>query len=247
MPLLELPEQEFTAQNARETNIFDVYVPPYDLTAEMLFAGAFCPTSWLRQSFPEVPFLSLWGKTPLAFWFSRINQIVYHLPDGGQGVLGAPDAALYNELNVMALLKRRAFWVPGIYATTELTLRIGRAYGMPKQLTQMTYERRGNAIESENWHGGRRSFVQARTVGSGRMLGTVARWLLPMKIWEARFPDGPPLSPLLEEIPRLTPARITQGQVWVNEAWMPEPLRLLPFGFHATALRMKLPPRRDRA
>jgi hypothetical protein len=246
MPLLE-SEREIGLPDdagARSTNILDVYVPPFDLTAEMLFAGVLCPTHWLKQSFPDVPFLSLWGRTPLALWFSRINQIVYNLPDGGTNVLGAPDATLYNELNIMALLRRPAFFVPGIYATTDLTIRIGRTYGMPKQMTKMTYERQGKRITSENWHGGRRSEVQATVWGSGKALGTIARWLLPLRIWEARFPEGQPLRPLLEDIPRLAPARIQRGEIWVNEPWMPQPLPLLPFGFHAPALRMKLPPPR---
>ena len=243
MPLLESPlDLSLSESTNAQRSILDEYVPPYDLTAEMLFASAFCPTVWLTRSFPETPFLSLFGKTPLVFWFSRINQIVYNLPDGGTDVLGSPEATLYNELNVMAPLKRTAVFVPGIYATTELTLRIGRAYGMPKQMTEMSYERHGKEIFSENLHGGRRSFIKATTLGSGRVPAALARLILPLCVWEARFPEGAPVRALIEAVPRLKPARIRQGQVWVDEPWMPQPLKLLPFGFHATALRMQLPP-----
>lgn len=244
MTHLELPLESYSLEGADRlpADILNRYIPPFDLTAEMLFAASLCPTAWLTRSFPNKPFLSIWGRTPLVFWFSRINQIVYNAPDGGTDVLGSPNATLYNELNVMALLRRTAFFVPGIYATTELTLRIGRAYGMPKQMTEMSYERQGSVIESENLHGGRRSWVRATTGGNGRTLAALSRRILPLCIWEARFPEGAPLRPLLEEIPRFAPARIRHGQVWVNEAWMPEPLKLLPFGFHAQGLRMQLPP-----
>ena len=33
-------------------------LPPFDLTADMLFALALCPTPPLRRAFPGVPFIS---------------------------------------------------------------------------------------------------------------------------------------------------------------------------------------------
>jgi hypothetical protein len=124
-------------EQGTESAIFDRYRPPFDLTSDMLLALAFCPTSPLRQAFPETPFLSLLGWTPLVVWFSRITEGWYRDPAGRPRL--ADEGIPYNELNVLALLRAPAVFVPGIYASSELSVRIGHGYGMPKQLVPVDF------------------------------------------------------------------------------------------------------------
>src|SRR5690348_9041188 len=103
--------------------IFTRYSPPFDLLSDMLFAGALAPTGPLRAAFPAVPFLTLGGRTPLVLWFARVKEGCYRDPaSGAVHCLGGPGATLYYELNVLALLRRRGGFVPGIYATSGLTI-----------------------------------------------------------------------------------------------------------------------------
>src|SRR5438270_3017762 len=105
-------------------DIFSQYAPPFDLTSDMLFALALCPTMPLRRTFPEVPFVSLLGKTPLLLWFSRVTKMCYHNTEGAQHCLDGA-AEMYDEVNVVAFLRQRMLFVPGIYATSDLTIRVG--------------------------------------------------------------------------------------------------------------------------
>jgi hypothetical protein len=72
-------------------------------------------------------------------WFSRGKEGAYTNPTaaGTRRCLGGPSEVLYNELNVVAALRRPAGFVPSIYATSALTIGIGHRYGMPKQPIRM--------------------------------------------------------------------------------------------------------------
>src|SRR5437764_10396335 len=155
-------------ERARTAAALERYRPPYDLTADMLVVPALCPTAPLRQTFPCVPFLAVRGKTPLVLWFSRITEVCYCDAAGERRCEGGAETALYNELNIIALLHQRAFFVPGIYATGERTIRIGHRYGMPKQLTSMQVRVHGPHFDASMMDGACESFALARLLGAGK-------------------------------------------------------------------------------
>jgi hypothetical protein len=206
----------------------------------MLFAVALCPTDPLRRSFPGVPFVSLLGRTPLLVWFSRVKSVCYTDATGERRCTGGPEAQLYNELNVLALLPR-AFFAPGIYATSELTIQIGRREGMPKQPAPMSLQAGGKRIRSRMIHGGRRSFVRARLLGSGKALGRLLSPALPLRVWPARFPSGRYVRAIIRATPRVRIAYLQAGRLSLETNWLPYRVRLLPLGLYFQDLRMQLP------
>jgi hypothetical protein len=222
--------------------IFAQYAPPFDLRSDMLFAAALCPTAPLRRAFPDQPFLSLAGHTPLLLWFSRVKAACFGHPAGGRRRIGGPRTVMYQELNVVALLRRRAMFVPGIYATSELTIRIGHGYGMPKQPTAMRLRVDGARVAARVDDGPRRSYVRARRLGAGRFLAILAVRLWPLRVWPARFPRGGQVRALIRAAPRLQPALIPAGRLALDAAWLPRPVLLLPLGLYASDLLMRLPP-----
>lgn len=223
------------------SDIFAQYAPPFDLTSDMLFALALCSTRPLSQVFPGVPFLSLVGHTPLLLWFSRITQMCYHDRLGVQHCLGEA-AGLYYELNVVALARQRMLFVPGIYATSELTIRVGQGYGMPKHPATMQVQVGGSRFYSEVRDGRRQSVVQARLLGSGNGLVKLVSRFLPSFTWPVRFSSGSGIRALIEETPGVQLAYVQEGQLALEAEWLPQKATLLPAGFYLPGLRMQLPP-----
>ena len=100
------------------------------------------------------------------------------------------ETALYNELNIIALLRQRALFVPAIYATGERTIRIGHRYGMPKQPASMQVRVDTTRFEAQMMDGACESFARARLLGSGRGVAQMVSRLWPRQLWPARFPIG---------------------------------------------------------
>jgi len=232
-----------SSQVSREmSDIFAQYAPPFDLTSDMLFVLALCPTRLLSQAFPGVPFLSLVGKTPLLLWFSRITEMCYHDTLGAQRCFGGSSAVLYHELNVVAFLRQRMLFVPGIYATSLLSIRVGHRYGMPKQPTTMQVQVGDKWVRSQVRDGTRQSFVRARLLGSGKGVAKLFSRFLPSLTWPVRFPSGSGIRALIEEAPRVQLAYVQAGRLALEAEWLPEAVRLLPLGCYLPGLRMQLPP-----
>lgn len=228
-------------QSGSESNIFAEYGPPFDLTSDMLFALALCHTRPLSLAFPSVPFLSLLGKTPLLLWFSRINEICYYNTVGVQHCIGRPSAALYHELNVAAFLRERTLFVPGIYATSDLTIRVGHGYGMPKQAVTMQIQVECSQFRSEMQEGTRQSFVRARLLGSGIGATRLITWLLPSFTWPVHFPSGSQIRALITKTSRMHLAHLQAGSLALETEWLPKSVRLLPVGCYMSDLHMQLP------
>jgi hypothetical protein len=217
------------------------YQPPFDLLSDMIFVAALCPTGPLRQAFPGVPLLSIFGRTPLFMWFSRVKEIRYHDENREHGVMGGPNVVLYNELNVVAAMRQRGFFVPGIYATSPLTIQIGRGYyGMPKYSTEMTFQVAGQRLTSEERAGLCHTTLRARLFTRGMVAGKVLSRLLPLRTWPACLPSGDSVRALIERTPRAQPAWV-RGRLELDEPWLPEAAPLLPFGLYLPDLRMQLP------
>jgi hypothetical protein len=224
------------------TDIFAQYAPPFHLTSDMLFVLALCPSRPLRRTFPGVPFVSLLGKTPLLLWFSRITQMCYHDTEGTEHCIGGSEASLYHELNVVAFLREPALFVPGIYATSMLSVQVGHRYGMPKHPTTMSVQSAGPRFRSEMQDGTRQSIVRAQLLGSGKGLAKLISRFLPRWTWLVRFPSGSRIRALIEEMPRAQLAYVQAGQLALEAEWLPEAVRLLPVGCYLPGLRMQLPP-----
>jgi hypothetical protein len=227
-------------EQGTESAIFDRYRPPFDLTSDMLLALAFCPTSPLRQAFPETPFLSLLGWTPLVVWFSRITEGWYRDPAGRPRL--ADEGIPYNELNVLALLRAPAVFVPGIYASSELSVRIGHGYGMPKQLVPVDFGlSRARLAASADEHG-HRSHVAAMLLGSGRGPARLLSPFWPLHTWPVCFPSGTGLQAVVRAIRGVQLAYIRRSQLALRVPWLPRPVRLQPVGVYLSDLQFRLPP-----
>jgi hypothetical protein len=238
--LTVLFDQPALEKNLQEQSpILKEYTPPYELLSDMLFVLALCPTPPLRQCFPEQPFLSLGGKTPLLMWYSRVREIQYG-HEGERRQLGSEQDVLYNELNVLALLRQRALFVPAIYATSNLTIAIGHAYGMPKQKAAMTLRVERGHLTSTLQQGAGKSTVQARLLGPARHLGSLFSGLWPCSVWPTCFPEGSEVRSLIQATPCVQPAWV-RGELRLATPWLPDPLSLLPLGLYLADQRMQLP------
>jgi hypothetical protein len=242
---LDRARERATAGNepsGERTDIFAQYAPPFELTSDMLFVLALCPTAPLHQAFPGVPFLSLVGKTPLLLWFSRITEMCYHDTTGAQHCIGGSRAGLYDELNVTAFLRKPALFVPSIYATSDLTIQVGHRYGMPKRPTTMQVHVSDKEFSSSLIDGTRQSFVRAQMLGSGKGLAKVLAGFLPRWTWPVRFPGGRTIRALIQVLPRVQLAYVKVGQLALEVRWLTHAIRLLPVGCAVPDLRMHLPP-----
>jgi hypothetical protein len=230
-----------SADNASD-DVFAHYSPPFDLTSDMLFGLALCPTPPLRRTFPGVHFLSVWGRTPLVIWFARITEACYHDAAGQRRSAIGTGQVPYNELNVLALLRQRAVFVPGIYATSALSIRIGLGYGMPKRSITMDVRQDGRWVIALVTDGAHRSLARARLTGSGKTLTRIMSQWWPLRTWPVRFPSGAEVRGVIQAAPRVQIARLHHGRLSVGAPWLPIPVSLLPVGVYLPGLRMLLPP-----
>jgi hypothetical protein len=219
----------------------ETFRPPFDLLSDMLLVVALCPTSPLARSFPSVPFLSCLGRTPLLAWFSRVKQGWYDDPSGARRCDGGLDVVLYYELTVIALLRQRAVFVPGIYATEERTIRVSRYYyGMPKVPTQMGLRVAGRSFVSWVVDRSCESRVEAWLLGRGSLVAALLSHLWPREIWPAGFPSGGSVRATIQATPRARLA-LVRGRLALNAPWLPAVAPLLPIGLYLPDLRMRLP------
>ena len=208
-PVLLTPETSWGAEESLDPppgdDVFARYPPPFDLEADMLFC---------------------FGPGPVVVWFARITS-------GRDGSGRVEEGTLYHELNVMEPRRHGSFFVPGIWATSRRSVRIGRRYGMPKAPVSMSFDERDGVVESRA--GG--SFARARPLPGGRAIGRLAAAALPAWSPPVRFPSGRSVRGQLLAAPRLHPALVA-GQLDVGAGTR----RLLPLGLYAPGLLMRLPP-----
>jgi hypothetical protein len=224
-------------------SVVEQYRPPFVLTSDIVLVVALAPTGPLRRDFPGVPFLSLLTRTPLIVWFARITESCYHDTAGefrcerGSGAEG-----LYSEVNVVALVRQRALFVPGIYASDAHTVHIARFYyGMPKHLERAAAHVGQREFLGELINGDQHSLVHARPVGAGRGLGAAMARLWPRWTWPVHFPSGRYVRALILEAPCVQLAWIRAGRLALHTAWLPTSVRFMPIGLSVRGLRMKLP------
>lgn len=222
-----------------EGDIFDTYSPPFDLISDMLFVGCMASTRPLRREFPGTPFLNLGGFTPLVVWFSRVRSLCYGSAEE-QECLDESTGFGYNELNVVALLRGRRIFVPGIYATGELSRRLGLRYGMPKSRVEMDFSADSGTVLSSLEMPEARSEVRAGILSSGRLFALPFGRATPWWTWPASFPDGSFVRANILRVPRLKLAHV-EGQLELPVSWLTGPRRLLPVGVYVPGLRMLLP------
>jgi hypothetical protein len=233
-----LPDAD-RAGSAPGDDVLTRYVPPFDLESDMLFALAVVDVLPLRSAFPALRFGEVRGRVPLLLWFSRIRRI-WHGPAEVRSCLDERDGYGYDELTVAVPLPERTLLVPGIYATSPLTLAIGHRYGMPKRPAEMRFAADAERVSSWAAREGARSEVEASLLASGRVLGSLLRRTLPWWSWPARFPSGEAVRARVQRLRRAQLAGV-RGTLALPEPWLPEPVRLLPLGLFVPGLRMRLP------
>lgn len=220
---------------------FETYPPPFNLDSDLLLVAGTCALAPLRSTFPHVPFLEVGSRAVLGVWFARVHDIRSG-PNGGRRIRPATPSDLpYQELNVGVLLRGRRLFVPGIYATSELTLALGHRYGMPKKQARMTYQFSGGEVSSQVRSDGGDSRVVARSVTGGRLAGTLVSRALPWWSWPVHFPSGSRIEALLERAEDTRLVWLSDRRLALNEPWLPEPVSLWRLGLHVPRQRMRLP------
>jgi hypothetical protein len=176
-------------------------------------------------------------------WFSRITESCYHNQAGEwRCERSSSPQAIYSEVNVLGLLRRRAVFVPAIHASEARTVQIGHYYyGMPKHLAQTAVRVSGGRFEGTLVDSGRRSVVHARLFGRGRGAGAVISRLWPRWTWPAHFPGGGQVRALILATPRVQGALVRAGQLDLGTPWLPHGRRFVPVGLYIGGLRMQLP------
>jgi hypothetical protein len=233
-----------TATDSEGEVAVERYRPPFVLTSDMLLLVALARTMDLRRGFPEVPFLSILGRTPLVVWFSRITESCYH-DQRREWCCERTSLAegIYDELNVLVVLRRRAVFVPVIYASEARTVQIGQHYyGMPKQLAEPRVRVGEGRFEATLAGRGGCSFVEARLLGGGTQLGRGVSRLWPRWTWPVHFPGGGQVRALILATPRIQIAVIRAGQLGMVAPWLPNARGFLPVGLSVRGLRLQLPP-----
>jgi hypothetical protein len=215
------------------------FVPPFDLESDMLFAFAAADARHLRSAYPGSPFVEVGGRAPLLLWFSRIRRI-WHGPGEARSCLDERDGYGYDELTVAVPLAGRTLFVPGIYATSALTLAIGHRYGMPKRLAEMRFAVDAERVSAWATREGASSEVEASLLASGRVLGGLLRRTLPWWSWPARFPSGEAVRARVQRLPRAQLAGV-RGTLGLAEPWLPDRVPLAPLGLFVPGLGMRLP------
>lgn len=231
------------------------YRPPIEVTADMLVVAAFCASRPLRRAFPDVPFLSIFGRTLLLVWFSRITAGCAHDSSDRRWC----EAACYHEVTAVVPVGPSRQWrrwqlpalfAPEIRATSARSTVIARAYWrMPKLLTSIRLCTMGSRFEAleldppDHRHGAdahQGSRVQAVVLGSGALLGTLLGRLWPVHRWRVRFPAGTEARGSVRAGPRVHLAWIRHGRLGFSRAWCPSRPGLVPLGLYAPGLRMLL-------
>lgn len=208
----------------------------------MLLLGATCPLQPLAAAFPALPFASVGGRALLGIWFARILEIRHG--QGGRGRISSeeePEGIPYQELNIAALLRTKRLFVPGIYATSDLTLRLGHRYGMPKQLARMDYRATRKEVRSHAVIDGANSFVRARPLTGGRLVGAGLARSLPWWTWRVDFPGGSWIESFIESGGGARVLWVTEGQLVLDEAWLARRVTLRGPALHIPRQRMTLP------
>lgn len=223
------------------TPILKTHRPPYDLTSDFLFVSGLAATDPLRRFFPGIPFLSVFGKTPLVLWFSRITEACYYNLDGQRQCDRDTDQIPYTELNVVALLFKRALFVPRIYASSQLPVQIASLYAMPKILHPLEWYGDNSQLLSSLLNQGRHSFVQAQLLKGSKIVVRLLSLMLPLTTWPARFPAKSSVRAIIKSAPVVRLALIRKGQLWLPEPWLPEPVSFFPLGLYLPQLKMRLP------
>jgi hypothetical protein len=227
----------------RIKDFFNVYMPPFNMTVDALFCVAWSPVAPLKAAFPEVPFFSVLGRTPLVLWFARFKDFDYTVPEGSRRRMGeTPGALPYSELGIGTLLRRRGFFVPSLYASSDFGVQLGLSYAMPKQpttpielhITPRSF--RANLRQSKQ-----QSFIWARFVGTGYWLAKVAHAILPLRPWPISFPSQRSIRAAISEIDRLQIAHIQAGRLILDVPWLSHPASFFPIGLYLRGIRLELP------
>jgi hypothetical protein len=208
----------------------------------MLFVACWVPTAPLRSAFEGVPFLSLMGRTPLVIWFSRVSEGCYRDVAGAVHCLGGPNETLYNEVTMMAVLRKRALFCPLIYASNDLSIPIAKLYAMPKQAHPMDLAIDSTDIKSQIPFGTENTFVNARITGRGTLLAGMLSRLWPVWTWPVRFPAGTRIHTLIQQTPAVRLCRVRQGRFSLPVPWLRRPVSFLGVAMFIPQLRMQLPP-----
>jgi hypothetical protein len=228
-----------SSREVPEPDPFDIYRPPFDLEADMLFVMTTASTEALRRSFSAVPFLEFAGLTPLVVWFSRVRTLC-HGPPERRECLDDASGFGYNELNVVALVRGRRLFVPVIYAGAGLTQQLGRRYGMPKRESSITFVADSRTVESSVSFASDRSEARARLFAPGRIAAKVLDRPAPWWTWPVDFPSGSFIRALIQGVPRAQLAGVS-GKLALDESWLPRPSTLWKLGVYVPGLRMRLP------
>jgi hypothetical protein len=221
---------------------FDTYPPPHDVAADMVVVAGTCAAGPVRTTFPGLPLRVAAGRAIVAAWFARIDRIRSGpVPGVVADERSEPGELPYGELTVALLLTKGRVFVPGIYATSDLSVAVGHRYGMPKSKAPIVYAESGSNVQAHVPIGDRESHVEGRALTVGAALPRLVARALPWQAWPASFPSGASVHAAVVRVERARPMWLSRRRLDVDESWLPEGAWLLPLALHVVGLGMVLP------
>jgi hypothetical protein len=227
----------------RRADFFSIYKPPFAMTFDALVCIVWCPVSHVKATFPTLPFVSVLGHTPLVLWFASFKEFTYTDTRGTAQTMGQRAGALpYQELGIAALLWRRGFFVPTLYASNEFGVQLGLSYGMPKQPPlPIEIQVAAGTFRAHVLAGIKQSFLWVRLLRASRLLTKVVRAILPLKTWPIAFPSGSRMEPGLTTTDRAHLAHIQAGRLALDASWLPPTTAFFPLGLSLRNAQLELP------
>ncbi len=153
-----------------------------------------------------------------------------------------PGALPYSELGMATLLRKRGFFVPSLYASSDFGVQLGLSYAMPKQpTTPIELHITSRMLRANLRQSKQQSFIWARFVGVGYWLVKLARIILPLRSWPINFPGGKSIQAGVSGADRLQIAHIQAGRLMLDVPWLPHMASFFPFGLYLHGIRLELP------
>jgi hypothetical protein len=179
----------------------------------------------------------------LVVWFSRITEARAYSERGDRVCESNTSAdGIYREVNVVALLRDRAVFVPAIFATEARTVALGCGYyGMPKQIARVDVAVSGGRLQGALEDGVNRTIFRARLVRTNPLIAGMLNRGLPRWTWPARFPSGGNVRALILAVAGLQFATAVEGQLALQSAWLRTQCKFVPVRIHLSGIRMRLP------
>lgn len=218
------------------------YIPPYDLTADMVFTLGFIPSGNVKDTFPGVKFLSVLGKMPVIITFAHYKKVCFTTEKNDRSCI--EKKTVYNEIFFATFLQRFAVFVPTLLATSDLSIEIAKYYDMPKRKFSMDFTQTNTKIDATASDANKKSSLSVLRLPFTSIIAKVVSLFLPLKSWQVFFPSSKSTRGYLQSISSAELGIVKQSDVQVNEKWLGK-IMIVPLCLFVSDFVFKLPPPKE--